>query len=251
MANRLNTAITAREAAAGIAYRADWTEWAIAYGVLALDATTGAQQWFFPTNDSVAASPIVTPQLVVAPSKDGFLYAINRTTGNLLWKEALQAGVSSPALSGSTLVVAGGAFGGTGTVTGVSLDRGAVLWTFHPNGPVQGSVTIAGGLAYFATNVANGTVYAVDVATGAPVWSFTPPNSPTSTDFIFSSPVVADNLLLVAGDNGHVYAFGSPAGFPSGSPSPDYVPWAAGITVILVAAVAAAYVIHRRRSRAR
>ena len=225
--------------------------WKPPYGVLALDATTGAERWFFPTNDSVAASPVVTPQLVVAPCKDGDVYAINRTTGNLSWKDALQAGVSSPALSGSTLVVAGGAFGGAGTVTAVSLDRGAVLWTFHPNGPVQGSVTVAGGLAYFATNVPNGTVYALDVATGTPVWSFTPPNSPTSTDYIFSSPVVADSLLFVAGDNGHVYALGSPAGFPSGSAGPDIVWWGTGAAVVGLAAAAAAYVVYRRRSRAR
>ncbi len=226
--------------------------WKPPFGVLALDGRTGAQEWFFPTNDSVAASPIATSHLIVVPSKDGYLYAINRTTGNLTWKDALQAGVSSPALSsdfhvGDVLVVAGGSFGGTGTVSGVFLNGGGVLWTFHPNGPVQGSVTVAGGLAYFATNVANGTVYAVDVDTGAPVWSYTPPNSPTSTDFIFSSPVLADTLLLVAGDNGHVYAFGSPAGFPSGPAGPDLAPWGAGIAVAAVAAVVAVYLLRRRR----
>ena len=223
--------------------------WKPPYGVLALDARTGAEEWYFATADSVAASPIATAHLIVVPSKDGDLYAINRTTGNLTWKDALEAGVSSPALAGDTLVVAGGSFGGSGTVSGVFLGNGAVLWTFHPNGPVQGSVTVAGGVAYFATNVANGTVYAVDVGTGALVWSYMPPNSATSTDFIFSSPVVADSMLLVAGDNGHVYAFGSPAGFPSGSPSPDYTVWVVGIALVLAAAVAAAYVVHWRRSR--
>lgn len=230
--------------------------WSPPFGVLALDAATGTEQWFFATNDSVAASPLATPHLVVVPSKDGNLYALNRTTGRLAWKDALQAGVSSPALSGDTLVVAGGSFGGQGTVSGVFLYGGSVLWTFHPNGPVQASVTVAGGLAniapgglaYFATNVPNGTVYALDVSTGALVWSYTPPNSPTSTDFIFSSPVVADGTLFVAGDNGHVYAFGG-AGTtqPSGSPGPDLVVWGAGALVVVAAAAVVVYLVRRRK----
>ncbi len=222
--------------------------WNPPYGVLALDARSGAREWFFPTNDSVAASPIATSQLIVVPSKDGYLYAINRTTGHLAWKVAVQAGVSSPAISGGTIVVAGGFFGGTGTVSGISLLTGSRLWTFHPNGPVQGSVAVAGGVAYFATNVANGTVYAIDATTGAQVWSYTPPNSSTSTDFIFSSPVLADEMLLVAGDNGHVYSVGSPAGFSSrGSASPDLVLWGAGAAVGIIAVVAVVFLLRRRR----
>ncbi|HII41101.1 MAG TPA: PQQ-binding-like beta-propeller repeat protein, partial [Thermoplasmata archaeon] len=91
-------------------------------------------------------------------------------------------------------------------------------------------------------------VYALDVSTGALVWSYTPPNSPTSTDFIFSSPVVADGTLFVAGDNGHVYAFGG-AGTtqPSGSPGPDLVVWGAGALVVVAAAAVVVYLVRRRK----
>lgn len=222
--------------------------WRPPYGVLALDAATGAQEWFFATNDSVAASPLVTPGLVVVPSKDGYVYALNRTAGTVVWKKAVDAGVSSPALSGDTLVVAGGSFGGAGTVTGLFLFGGSTLWTFHPNGPVQSSVTIANGVAYFATNVANGTIYAIDVSTGALIWSYTPPNTPTATDFIFSSPVVSDGVLFAACDNGHVYAFMNlPAPNPSGSSGADVLVWGAGIVVVIVAAVAVVYLVRRRK----
>jgi outer membrane protein assembly factor BamB len=230
--------------------------WKPPFGVLALAAATGMQEWFTPTADSVAASPLVTPHLVVVPSKDGYLYALNRTNGSVVWKDALDAGVSSPAISGDTVVVAGGSFGGKGAVHGVFLYGGSVLWTFQPNGPVQASVTVAGGLAYVATNVANGTVYALDVSTGALVWSYTPPNASTSTDYIFSSPVVAGSpmtfdALYVAGDNGHVYAFGTANG-PSSSPGPaplDLVPWAGAAAAVVVVAVAVVYLIRRRKPR--
>ncbi len=223
--------------------------WDPPYGVLALDAATGTQEWFFPTNDSVAASPIATAGTIVVPSKDGYLYAINRTTGNLTWRVAVQAGVSSPALAGNTIVVAGGSFGGPGVVHGVSLADGRVRWTFHPNGPVQGSVTTTIGVAYFATNVANGTVYAIDPATGALVWSYMPANSPTSTDYIFSSPVVADWMLVVAGDNGHVYLFGTENGVPTGPALTDYAIWGGAAAAAVAAAVAAIYLVRRRKTR--
>lgn len=231
--------------------------WDPPFGVLALDAATGAEQWFFATNDSVAASPLVSPHLVVVPSKDGYLYAINRTRGTLEWKDAVGAGVSSPALAGDTVVVAGGSFGGSGTVRGVFLYGGSVLWTFHPNGPVQASVTIAGGLAnigpgslaYVATNVPNGTVYALDASTGALVWSYTPPYSSTSADYIFSSPVVANGTLFLAGDNGHVYAFAhegttQPSGGPTGL---DPVLWGAAALGAIGAAAAVAVFVRRGR----
>ncbi len=231
--------------------------WRPPFGVLALDAATGAQEWFTPTGDSVAASPLVTAHLVIVPSKDGYLYALNRTNGGVVWKDALDAGVSSPALSGYTVVVAGGSFGGAGVVHGVSLYGGSTLWTFHPNGPVQASVTVAGGLAYVSTNVANGTVYALDVSSGALVWSYMPPNSATSTDFIFSSPVVASspwtfNTLYVAGDNGHVYAFGTALGTsPNSGPSgPDYLTWGAVAAVVIAAAVVVMYLVRRRKPHA-
>lgn len=231
--------------------------WSPPFGVLALDAATGAQEWFTLTNDSVAASPLVTPRLVVVPSKDGYLYALNRTNGGVVWKDALDAGVSSPAISGNTLVVAGGSFGGSGVVHGVSLFGGSVIWTFHPNGPVQASVTIAGGLAYVATNTANGTVYALDVSSGAVVWSYAPANSATSTDYLFSSPVVAGSpwtfdTLYVAGDNGHVYAFGTALGTsPGGGPTgPDYLILGAVAAVVIAAAVALVVVVRRRKPHA-
>ncbi len=177
------------------------------YGVLALDAATGAQRWFFPTDGSVAASPFVVGSEVIVPAKDGFVYALDATTGTLLWRVAAQAGVSSPALAGNAVVLAGGSFGSGGRVTALDPATGAILWTFTPNGPVQSSVAAADGKVFFSTNVANGTVYALNATSGRLDWFYTP----TPRQFIFASPVVADGLVIAPSDNGHVYAFSSAA----------------------------------------
>src|SRR6266704_3100096 len=66
------------------------------HGVLALDAATGAEKWFFETGGSVAASPAIAGSRLIAPSKDGnvffatntahgSIYALNATTGAPVW----------------------------------------------------------------------------------------------------------------------------------------------------------------------
>jgi outer membrane protein assembly factor BamB len=174
------------------------------YGVLALDAATGGTRWFFPTRGSVAASPAITGANLIVPSKDGSVYALSRTTGTRVWEARVDAGISSAAVAGSTIFVGGGAFGSPGKVTALDWASGSTKWSFAANGPVQSSITYAAGTIVFATNAANGTVYALDATTGILSWSF----EPTPAEYILGSPVVADGLVFVPSDNGHVYAVG-------------------------------------------
>ncbi|HYM41008.1 MAG TPA: PQQ-binding-like beta-propeller repeat protein [Thermoplasmata archaeon] len=211
------------------------------YGLLSLDATTGSPRWFYRTNASVAASPLVTGSEVVVPAKNGFVYALNATTMALLWKANVAAGVSSPALVGSRIVVGGGSLGTGGRVTALDLATGSVVWSFIPNGPVQTSVAAADGKVFFATNVANGTVYALNGSTGGLLWSYTP----SPAQYIFGSPVVADGYLLAPSDNGHLYAFQEAAPVaPSGLP---WVPITFAVLVVVVALVLTLWIVRRRR----
>jgi outer membrane protein assembly factor BamB len=174
------------------------------YGVLALDAATGGTRWFFPTRGSVAASPAIVGSNLVVPSKDGSVYALDRATGNQVWEARVDAGISSAAVASGTIFVGGGAFGSAGKVTALDAASGSTKWSFAANGPVQSSITYAAGTIVFATNAANGTVYALDATTGILSWSF----EPTPAEYILGSPVVADGLVFVLSDNGHVYALG-------------------------------------------
>lgn len=182
------------------------------YGVLALDAATGAQRWFVATNASVAASPLVHGSELILPVENGYVEALNATTGALLWNASVAAGVSSPALAGSAVVVGGGSYGSDGRVTALSPSTGASLWSFAPNGPVQSSVASADGKAFFSTNTANGTLYALNATSGRLDWAFTP----SPAQYMFGSPVVADGMVIAPSDNGHVYAL-APAGLAAGA----------------------------------
>lgn len=178
------------------------------FGVLALNAGDGSLRWFFPTSGSVAASPLINADRVIAPSKDGYVYALNVTTGAAIWRADVGAGISSPTLYGGVVFVGGGAFGGGGRITALRASDGAVLWTFQPNGPVESSVSYADGKILFSTNSENGTVYALDASTGDPIWEF----EPMPAEYILGSPSVADGTVFAPSDNGHVYAIETASG---------------------------------------
>lgn len=214
------------------------------YGVLALDASTGAPRWFTETGGSVAASPAIVGGNLVAPAKDGKVYAFNRTTGVIVWESAVDAGVSSPAVFEDTVFVGLGAFGSPGRVVALDAANGSVKWSFPVNGPVQSSLTYADGRIVFATNTARGTVYAVDAISGTLVWSF----EPSPAEYILGSPVVADGIVYAPSDNGHVVALGE--ALPESRPTTlgvleigSVVAVAAGIAVVV------GFVLHGRRRR--
>src|SRR3989441_7973459 len=220
------------------------------FGVLALDATSGAERWFYPTAGSVAASPVIAGSRVIVPSKHGDVYAIDGASGMLDWKALVDSGISSPALSGSTVVVGGSSFGGSGRVWALEVATGSPKWSFAPNGPVQASITVAGGLLLFATNTANGTVYALNATTGRSVWRF----EPSPAEYILGSPVVADGMVFVPSDNGHLYAL---AELPSTGPPPMLQPsllfylvvFGGPLAIIAVVAIVIAVLVRRRSRR--
>lgn len=216
------------------------------YGVLALDPATGARRWFYATSGSVAASPTIAGHRLIVPSKDGTVYAIDREPGTLAWQAAVDAGVSSAAVSGDTAFIGGGSFGGTGRVVALDVATGThIKWSYTPNGPVQASITYADGRVVFSTNTDHGRVYALNSSTGSVLWSF----EPTPAEYILGSPVVADGVVFAPSDNGHVYALEAkpPGGPEAGGALVTIVLLTAAVGVFGVAL--AVWVFVGRRSR--
>lgn len=213
------------------------------YGLLALDAATGAERWFAMPSAPVAASPLYAAGTLYVPAKDGRIYALDAQTGQELWSASVGAGVSSPAYHDGMLYVAGGSgpsFGGSGRITAINTVTSVIQWTFATNGVVQSSLTYADGLLTFSTNTANGTIYVLNPVLGTLVWSYTP----SPEQYIFGSPVVADGMLFAPSDNGHVYAFVEP-----GPPAPPPPIWTFVLIPLVVVAIlgVVAYIAWKRR----
>ena len=145
------------------------------------------QAWLFPTGDSVTATPTVVGDTVYVGSWDDTMYAVNLETGQLRWKTRVSAqnGVKPyPGEKHRDLTSDGGLITSS-------------AW-FEPAGGGRPALVIfGGGYTLYALNAATGAVYWQHAYTGRPD---EPPNPNVDGTRIFSSPVVADGLVLFGVD---------------------------------------------------
>ncbi len=144
------------------------------------------QAWFFPTGDSVTATPTVVDNTVYVGSWDDDFYAVNLQTGRLRWKVRLASQNAITPYPGQH-------------PRDVTSDGGLVTssaWFEPPSGSRPALVIFAGGYTLYALNAATGAVYWRHDYPGIPG----PPDPNTDSTRIFSSPVVADGRVLFGVD---------------------------------------------------
>jgi len=128
--------------------------------------------WSIDTSGDVTANPAVDGDFLYFPDSAGFLYKVNRSNGNLVWKKPISdyTGIAgdfaraTPAVAGDLLIL--------GNQSGKFL------------GPALGQ-----------PNPQPARVFAVNKNTGAPVWSTQVDDTPLS--FITHSAVVANGTAFV------------------------------------------------------
>jgi outer membrane protein assembly factor BamB len=128
------------------------------------NASQLALKWAFKAGGPIAASPTVVGGIVYAGSWDGYEYALNATTGALVWKTFLGqttapcypqlAGVSSAADVENGVVYVGG---GDSNWYALDAATGAILWSVFVGDNTKGwynwaSPLIYNGYAYIGTS---------------------------------------------------------------------------------------------------
>jgi outer membrane protein assembly factor BamB len=188
--------------------------------VYALNAKTGAQVWTYQTNntdanDDVGASPTISAPgvngfadgVVYITGKDKVTYALDLTTGKLIWQHALVAGtagdVSGTALAGNRIYL--------GSDTGVyalNATTGAVVWHVLSKLAFYSSPAIGGAAGQQVLIIGNltGHLYALNLATGAILW-----NQQPDTAGYWSSPTVSQGTIYITGKDGQLLTF-APSG---------------------------------------
>jgi polyvinyl alcohol dehydrogenase (cytochrome) len=157
-------------------------------------AKTLRAAWTFTTGDAVTATPTVVDGTVYVGSWDDYFYAVDLETGKLRWKTRLQSQNAVKPYPGEVhrdLTSDGG------LVTGSA-------W-FEPAGGARPALVIfGGGYTLYALNAATGAVYWEHAYPGRPGQ---PPDPNADGTRIFSSPVVANGVVLfgvdVDGANGY------------------------------------------------
>jgi outer membrane protein assembly factor BamB len=178
--------------------------------VYALNANTGALVWRYQTNtaayNDVGAAPVISPPgrngfadgVVYVTGKDKVVYAIDLTTGALIWKYALAVGTHGD-LSGAALVNNRIYLGSDTGVYALNANTGALIWhvlssdTFYASPAVTGP---PGQQVLLIADDNNGSLFALNLATGATVWT-----QQLSPNF-WASPAVSQGAFYITGLDG-------------------------------------------------
>ena len=190
---------------------------------------TLAQKWTFTTDGDVSATPAVDGTTVYVPDWAGNLFAIDRKTGQQVWKVKIAdvTGVpfdkarTTPALAGNKVIIGtqgskvagilGGFQGGPGGwVLAFNKNTGALLWKTqadnHPAAIITQSATVFGNRVYVGVSSLEealaafvpdyqlsfrGSMLALDLNTGAIVWkTYTAPDDYTGNAVWGSGPAI-------------------------------------------------------------
>ncbi len=177
--------------------------------VYAVDAHTGTQKWAYPTkpdrNQQFFAPPRLIPQnntLVVA-GYDHVLRGLDPATGQERWTftAAEDRYIAAPLLTDTALY----APNGDGTLYALDL-RGQLRWTFRAEAALWAPPATDGERLYLASLDHN--LYALDTATGQPVWQVhltgALPATPTLVDGVLYVGELAPEVAAVQADDGAV-----------------------------------------------
>jgi outer membrane protein assembly factor BamB len=167
-------------------------------------------------------------------NKNGVFYALDQTSGNIVWKTDLNSkagasnpsgGFATPSTDGAVILEGSGYYKNTGPdrggefcmlyaakptevqtgfhskLSGMDL-YGNVLWSVSMDNRLVGYVALAGGMGFVGLNQ---SFVALDESTGQTLWSYPTP------DYINASMIVTPSGLYGADEAGNVYAFGLPS----------------------------------------
>jgi outer membrane protein assembly factor BamB len=173
--------------------------------VYSLDKEFGDLNWESKVLDEkhrkLWTSPVIHGDTLYVSTFDGHIYALSVETGELLdWSFESQAGfASSPVIDEDTIFL--GSF--DRHLYAIKIGSDVPIWKFPQENPAGNwfwaSPIVHEGIVY--AGCLDGKLYAIEAETGGKLWEF------DTGDPIVSSPVLMDNLLIVANESGTVYIF--------------------------------------------
>jgi eukaryotic-like serine/threonine-protein kinase len=136
----------------------------------ALDATTGVLKWKYATGGAIRSSPTLYNGTVYVGSGDGYFYALDSANGSLHWKYQTAGACSSSPTVANAIVY----FNMPGYLVGLDALTGQVKsqFTTADQYATTQSPTVANGIIYDETFEGVFTIGALNAATGALQWNF-------------------------------------------------------------------------------
>jgi len=150
--------------------------------------------WTFSCADEIRGTATYVRDVIYFGSYDHHLYALNASSGKLLWKYATDGGiVSKPAVFGDYVYSGSEDY----RLHVVSTRTGSVTWTYFTNGPVRSSPYIAHGHVFIGSDDAS--LHAVNLANGRGIWKM------DSGALIRSTPLVNQDDIYFGNEAGELF----------------------------------------------
>lgn len=167
--------------------------------IYALDKYRGVELWNFS-----AHGPIITKNdlIYVTNSHENPLYALDQSTGSILWKSSSGSmGVRIDDMVANDEVIITSS---SGRIFAVNITSGEELWNF---GTGYGMNYLA--LADDDVVVGSSQLFILDIADGNIIWSYNVSvEGLKSHHYLWFSPAIANGVIFVGAGNGMLYAFG-------------------------------------------
>ena len=165
-------------------------------GVMPGPALAGSpyRDWRYDTGRDLKSAPVFNAGSAYLGTNDGFLLAIDLTTGLPKWRFDLGGYpvANSPTVHNRTVFVSSGY-----ALFAIDEERGTERWRFEMGYAGESSPVVAGETVYAASK--ENYLYAVNATTGEREWGF-------KTDgLIFGAPAVGEHLIVLGDDVGNVY----------------------------------------------
>ncbi len=159
--------------------------------------TSGAVKpiWRFACEDEIRGSVTVSNDVVLVPSYDHNVYALDADAGEFVWKYAAEGGVATTPCVSDGLVV----FGSTDrSIYAVGLGTGDLKWTLPTKGRVYSTAFSA--FDHFFVGSDDGSLYAIHSYSGRKAWSY------AADGEVRCRPFVNDQVVVFSCSLGFVYA---------------------------------------------
>ena len=159
------------------------------------------------TNENrLKLDPFIKGNNLFATSADGRIYAINKTTGDVLWKHDIGIGVSGSVAADEEMVVVSDE---NATLHALSSASGADLWTAQSTSEVLSNAAFSRDA--IVVQSVDAKLQSFDRSTGAKKWTYSA-SQPALTLRGNASPVIDENAVIAAFDNGKIVAIDAATG---------------------------------------
>jgi outer membrane protein assembly factor BamB len=178
--------------------------------VYALTIARGIERWVYPRTGSIGAivgTPVVANETIYISSSDGRVYALDTTYGDLKWKSEPLADKlwTSPTVIGDTLYVS--TF--DGHIYALSLETGELSdWSFESEVGFASSPVIDEDIIYVGSFDRH--LYAVRIGSNVSMWKF--PQEKPAGNWFWASPIVNEGIVYAGCLNGKLYAIEAKTG---------------------------------------